>query len=79
MLVDFCIVFAAGGEVVQSMKTNNTPSLLLDFHGLGVIFQLLWVRLARLEGSCGLLGVWWTIWLEFSAKLGSKTEQNELS
>ena len=36
-----------------------------------------------LEGSCGLLGVWWTIWLEFSAKLGSfsaklgsKMEQN---
>ena len=39
-----------------------------------------------LEGSCGLLGVWLTIWLEFSgklgsfsAKLGSKMEQNQPS
>jgi hypothetical protein len=26
-----------------------------------------------------VFGVWWTFWLEFSAKLGSKMEQNEPS
>ena len=48
----FGVVFAAGWEVAQSMKTNNTPSLLLDFHGLGGYFS---AALGKVGASGGVL------------------------
>ena len=45
-------MFAAGWEVVQSMETNNIPSLLLDFHGLGDYFS---TALGKVGASGGVL------------------------
>ena len=46
------VVFVAGWEIAQSMKTNNPPALLLDFHGLGGDFS---AALGKVGASGGVL------------------------
>jgi hypothetical protein len=49
----FGVVFAAGWEVAQSMKTNNALSFLLDFHDLEDYFS---AALGKVGASGGVLG-----------------------
>jgi hypothetical protein len=41
-------------------------------HGVGGDLSGVLGKVGASGGSCGLLNVWWTIWLQFSAKRGSK-------
>ena len=63
-------MFAAGWEVVQSMKTNNIPALLLDFHCLGGYFStalgkvgasggVLWALGSLVDDLVGIFGETW--------------------
>ena len=44
----FRVSFCGWVGIAKSMKTFNSPSLLLDFQIWGVIFQLFWARLAQI-------------------------------
>ena len=74
--VIFGVMFAARWERAQSMKTNNTPSLLLDFQGSkGSFFNCFgqgWRRWGDLVGSWGLVddsvGIFGEAWQQDGAK-----------
>ena len=73
----FGVAFAARWGVAQSMKTNNTLYHCCSIlKGLRGHFSAASGKVGADGGVLWALGVWWTIRLEFSAKLGSNMEKN---
>ncbi len=61
-------MFAAGWEVAQSMKTNNSLSFLLDFQSLVDYFS---AALGKVGASAGLVGSW-----ESGGRFGGNLRRN---